>query len=57
MLNSELEEELEFVKYDQSEKKTDNSRSGYYEASMRSEYGDINIKVPRDRNWDRYERI
>lgn len=49
MLNSELDEELGYAKYDQSEKKTENSRNGYSEKSMRSEYGDINIKVPRDR--------
>ena len=50
MLNSELDEELGYDKYDQSEKKTNNSRNGFSEKRMRSEYGDIHIKVPRDRN-------
>ncbi len=50
MLNSEPDEELGYDKYDQSEKKTKNSRNGFSEKCMRSEYVDINIKVPRDRN-------
>ena len=36
MLNSELDEELGFEKYDQSNKKTENSRNGFSEKSMRS---------------------
>lgn len=50
MLNSELDEELGYDKYDLSEKKTANSRNGFSEKNVRSEYGNINIKVPRDRN-------
>ena len=57
MLNSELDEELGYAKYDQSEKKTENSRNGYSEKSMRSEYGDINIKVPRDRKGEFEQQI
>ena len=49
MLNSELDEELGYEKYDQSNKKTENSRNGFSEKSMRSEYGDVTIKIPRDR--------
>lgn len=40
MLNSELDEELGYEKYNQSNKKTENSRNGFSEKSMRSEHGD-----------------
>lgn len=50
MLNSELDEELGYDKYDQSNKNTENSRNGFSDKSMRSEFGHVNIKVPRDRN-------
>ena len=46
MLNSELDEKLGYEKYDQSNKKTENSRNGFSEKSMRSEYGDVTIKIP-----------
>ena len=49
MLNSELDEELGYEKYNQSNKKTENSRNGFSEKSMRSELGDVTIKIPRDR--------
>ena len=44
MLNSELDEKLGYEKYDQFNKKTENSRNGFSEKSMRSEYGDVTIK-------------
>ena len=49
MLNSELDDELGYDRYDQSRKTTDNARNGYSEKRMRSEFGEITIKVPRDR--------
>lgn len=49
MLNSELDEELGYEKYNQSNKKTENSRNGFSEKSMRSEHGDVTIKIPIDR--------
>ena len=50
MLNGELDDELGYDRYDQTNKKTENSRNGYSEKSMRSEFGDVTIKIPRDRN-------
>lgn len=52
MLNSELDENLGFERYDQSAKSTSNSRNGFSEKSVRSDFGDISIKVPRDRQGD-----
>jgi putative transposase len=50
MLQGELEEELGYAKHDYANKKTVNSRNGFSEKKVRSDYGDIAIKVPRDRN-------
>lgn len=52
MLNSELDENLGYERYDQSAKSTDNSRNGFLEKSVRSDFGDISIRVPRDRQGD-----
>ena len=49
MLESELEEELGYSKYDIANKDTDNARNGYSPKTLRSEYGDVEIDVPRDR--------
>lgn len=49
MLNSELDEHLGYEKYDTSNKETDNFRNGRSKKSLRSEYGEIDICVPRDR--------
>lgn len=50
MLNSELDEKLGHDRYQQFNKNIGNTRNGFSENLMRSEYGDIHIKVPRDRN-------
>ena len=50
MLESELEDDLGYGKYDYGNKKIENSRNGYSPKTLRSEYGDIDIGVPRDRN-------
>lgn len=52
MLNSELDENLGYERYDQSAKSISNSRNGFSEKSVRSDFGDISIKVPRDRQGD-----
>lgn len=49
MLEAELETELGYAKHDFKNKRTSNSRNGYSKKSVRSEYGDIDIKIPRDR--------
>lgn len=52
MLDSEMDEHLGYDKYDTSNKKTSNSRNGHSQKSLRSEYGPIDINVPRDRASD-----
>jgi putative transposase len=49
MLQAELEAELGYAKNDTENKATDNSRNGSSPKTLRSEYGPIDIDVPRDR--------
>ena len=48
-LQSELDEELGYDRYDQSEKTTENSRNGYSRKTLRTSFGDAEIAIPRDR--------
>ena len=48
MLEAELEDDLGYTRYDYKNKKTTNSRNGYSQKKVRSNYGDSKIKVPRD---------
>ena len=50
MLEAELEDDLGYTRYDYKNKKTTNSRNGYSQKKVRSNYGDSKIKVPRDRD-------
>ncbi len=50
MLEGEMEEELGYSKYNYDEKNTENSRNGYSPKSVRSEYGEIELDIPRDRH-------
>ncbi|WP_206458420.1 transposase, partial [Anaerovorax sp. IOR16] len=49
-LEGELEDELGYSKYDYRNKETDNSRNGYSSKIMHTNYGDMNVAIPRDRN-------
>lgn len=49
MLSCELDEHLGYEKYDTRDKQTDNSRNGHSRKTLRSEYGEVEIDVPRDR--------
>ncbi|MFV0323577.1 MAG: IS256 family transposase [Bacteroides xylanisolvens] len=49
-LDGELNEELGYSKYDYHNKDTDNSRNGYSKKTMHTDYGDMEINIPRDRN-------
>jgi putative transposase len=49
-LEGELEDELGYTKYDYRNKTGENSRNGYSEKSLSTSYGEVDIKVPRDRN-------
>jgi len=50
MLEGELENELGYSKWDYRNKSTSNSRNGYSEKTLQSSQGEIDIKIPRDRN-------
>ncbi|MFD1955329.1 IS256 family transposase [Paenibacillus thailandensis] len=49
MLEAELETELGYVKHDIKNKETRNSRNGHSKKTVTSEYGEVEIEVPRDR--------
>jgi len=50
MLEAELENELGYSKYNYKDKNTDNSRNGCTKKKIRSDLGEIDLTVPRDRN-------
>lgn len=50
MLEAELEEDLGYSKYDYKNKATPNSRNGHSKKTIKSDHGNVEIKVPRDRD-------
>ena len=48
-LDSELDNELGYTKYDYKNKNTDNSRNGHSSKTLRTSFGDVEVSVPRDR--------
>ena len=50
MLEAELENELGYSKYNQKARQTDNKRNGYSPKTVRSDFGEIELNIPRDRN-------
>jgi putative transposase len=50
MLEAELDHELGYAKHDVAQKQTTNSRNGKSKKTITSEYGEQEIRVPRDRN-------
>lgn len=50
MLEAELENELGYSRYNYQEKDTDNSRNGHSKKKVRSDYGELDLQIPRDRN-------
>lgn len=49
VLEAEMDDHLGYDKYDISEKKCTNSRNGYSKKTIKSELGEVEIAVPRDR--------
>jgi transposase-like protein len=49
MLEGELDHHLGYAKGEATSKQTDNRRNGYGSKSVRSEYGEVELAVPRDR--------
>ncbi len=52
LLQLELREFLDYDKYDRKGFNSGNSRNGSYERTLKTEYGDLNLQIPRDRNGD-----
>src|SRR6056297_676885 len=50
MMEAELEADLGYAKHDSENKKTSNSRNGSSSKTLRTEYGEVEIDVPRDRD-------
>ena len=51
LLDAELDNHLEYEKYEHTKDKKDNSRNGYCKSKqVETKYGSISIKTPRDRN-------
>ncbi|MDR7313781.1 IS256 family transposase [Brevibacillus nitrificans] len=48
-LEAELDTQLGYERHDVKNKQTKNSRNGYTKKTVSSEYGDVEIQVPRDR--------
>lgn len=49
MLEAELEDSLGYARNDSQNKQTSNRRNGYSKKTVRSEYGELDIEIPRDR--------
>jgi len=49
MLEAELDTHLGYLKHDSKGKDTSNSRNGHSKKTLSSEYGDVRISIPRDR--------
>ena len=50
MLEAEIEHELGYAKHSMKDKATSNARNGYSKKTVRSEYGNLDLDIPRDRN-------
>ena len=48
-LESELDDELGYSKYDYKNKDTENSRNGRSKKTLRTSFGDVGVSIPRDR--------
>ncbi|NGY75908.1 IS256 family transposase [Bacillus megaterium] len=52
LLTSELTAFLDYEKYDRIGFNTGNSRNGSYERTLHTEFGELHLVIPRDRNGD-----
>ena len=50
MLEAEIEHELGYAKHSMKDKTISNARNGHSKKTVRSEYGNIDLDIPRDRN-------
>ncbi|MDR5659458.1 transposase, partial [Serpentinicella sp. ANB-PHB4] len=52
MLEAELDTKLGYSKGDRNNKRTDNRRNGHTEKRVKTQFGEIPLEIPRDRNGD-----
>ncbi|KNY29846.1 transposase mutator type [Pseudobacteroides cellulosolvens ATCC 35603 = DSM 2933] len=57
LLEAELEVNLGYSKEEPNKKNTDNSRNGYTPKTLKSEFGEVEIQVPRDRKGEFQPKI
>jgi putative transposase len=57
MLETELEDQLGYGRYETKGRNSGNSRNGSYTRKVRSSGGDADIKVPRDRNGEFHSEL
>ncbi|PQB69215.1 IS256-like element ISEfm2 family transposase, partial [Enterococcus faecium] len=50
LLKTELTAFLDYEKYDRIGFNTGNSRNGSYDRAVKTEYGELHLQIPRDRN-------
>ncbi|GFR36100.1 IS256 family transposase [Thermobrachium celere] len=50
MLEAELSSNLGYEKYEKADKNTSNSRNGYTQKTVKTQFGEMEIDIPRDRN-------
>ncbi|OSP64234.1 IS256 family transposase, partial [Enterococcus faecium] len=50
LLKTELTTFLDYEKYDRIGFNTGNSRNGSYDRTVKTEYGELHLQIPRDRN-------
>ena len=50
MLEAEIENELGYAKHSIKDKATSNARNGHSKKTVRSEHGNLDLDIPRDRN-------
>lgn len=56
-LEGELDDELGYTKYDYRNKECSNSRNGYSKKTLKTSFGETEIKVPRDRDGEFEPRL
>ena len=56
-LEGELDDELGYTKYDYRNKEGENSRNGYSKKTLKTSFGETEIKVPRDRDGEFEPRL
>lgn len=57
MLEAELDVSLGYSKHDTKNKKTDNERNGYSPKTVKSQYGEIQLDIPRDRKSEHEPKV